>query len=249
MRFKLMMRRNAVFPVLLINLSMICVGSGKDNLSLNDTLLKSSYSLQVQWDDLFTIFLSAPTSGIKISLKKHFSNRSAIRIGCIFNPQAYNSNDDREPDEENEYPMKQNGYNKGCELNLNYIHYIIQRNRNNLYLSVGPYYHKSENKSNYSMNWDGTNASGYEVGIVKERIKSMGLNISMGLEILLTKTISVITEYGFNASYNSSDEDDFIIAKTYTNEGNTRDEYQYQSKKNSFNLNSSVAKIGFSKYF
>ncbi|NQT26172.1 hypothetical protein HQ585_12515 [candidate division KSB1 bacterium] len=243
------MYRNVICITIVILSLLSDVTSGKDNQSQNNALSKSPYALQVQWSRSLYYWYLYPSNGLSIHVKKHLSHSSAIRVGCTINPSTSNSITNRTPDDNDDYPLKNNDYYNGYELHFNYIHYLSKRNRFNLYLSTGPNFHNSEDKSNWTIHWDGFYSSGTDIVTEKERLKSIGFNASIGLEIFIVKEISIIAEYGYAASYNWLDRDSFINSYTSAYEGNTHDEYWLYLNSKYFEIGPTIKKLGFSIYF
>lgn len=227
-----------LFPFALIFLTIVNLHAQEEKPKSENGLKAGSWSLQFSINNNFNL---SSFEGTVISAKKHFSDKKAIRFGVTLNGSTRNSsveNEDFSADtlaNRNEKTDKLDGFNFG--FNSHFMYYPSPQNAINIYWGVGPTLQlvlsKSEAIREVLDNESQTNER-------KKTSISVGLSSVLGVEWFASKNISFIAEYGLQASYQ------------YTKDEQSSDSSNRRTSINrlkTFNISRDAVKFGLSVYF
>lgn len=225
---------------------LIC--TAKTTAQINNTSIQKKYSIQIMrcMENNNYGFIN---KGISISLLKHFSNSSAVRLSFSSNPELYKSYRNHEPDENDYDPYNRSSYKKGLQISLGYIYSFPIINKIDMYFFCGPFYNYLEEKRSFIVDSDGTDS--WRTGDVTgtEKINSYGIFIIMGFEYFISKKISFVSEFGMSISNNKSKDNAFTISSGEENNIPFYDEYYTYEETENINLSTSIKRFGLSIYF
>lgn len=167
--------------VLVVATVMILATSAGASNQTENSLDSGSWALQFRVTENFT--LQSFEEG-NFSVKRHFSAKSALRLGLGFNVSSQNDNNNSEA----EYA------GGGFELSAVYQRYINPESRANLYWGLGPLVDysssSSENRADAN-NWTKNESSNTLAGV-------LGV---VGIEWFATREISLHAEYRGTTGY------------------------------------------------
>lgn len=197
----------------------------------------SKYALQFQVDDFLSF---SGFSGSLISLKRHFTNHSALRLGVSFSTQAVDYDDDYQNFGEQDTVQTAQKNESGSytlDIRLPYVYYVHPKEEIKLFIGSGPifsYRHtKVDERKTMQNNFKKRNDT--------RDSYSLGLYSLIGAEWLFHKKMSLSLEYGMYVSYRYSK----FSTHTYYD---TSHKHATQTSK-SWALSGSKVLFGFSVYF
>lgn len=170
--------------LLILILSSVLSAQDKPKNSLAD----GSWSMQFRISDNFTL---STFDGALLSVKKHLSNKTALRLGV----SGTYTNSDEDNTTTTEYEANSSRYYFGVKLQL--IKYIHPESALSFYYGIGPNFGYVRDKSEVLYEVEVSNREDYT------RSVNFGLFGSWGLEWFLKHNISVLAEYGGGFKYST----------------------------------------------
>ena len=226
---------------------MICfisrAGSAEEN-ERKHSLNKSPWALQFQIDRDFRL---SSFQGNVISIKRHFSKKSAVRLDLSLRASVADG-DNSSTSESSGTPSssnknESNNNNESLNIVMQYLIYPAPEKNIKFYFGAGPavFLSRSESESInvsefQSSHFNKTENSSWSVGVA-------GIT---GVEWFTTQNISFLAEYGLSFMYRSSEGSSNQIT-TFTNSPDRKTESQ--NNNSSFSLASPSVKFGLSDYF
>ncbi len=206
-----MRRSKIVFIVLLVHLMIVNSFSqenteDKDSTAING-LYKGSWAFQFKISSNFTL---NSFNGANIALKYHFSSKNALRIGVSLNTDNRSDNFDNQiiGNPLTTYSVGESDRNAYyVTVRPLYLFYPKVNKKVSFYLGAGlvlGYGYNKYETNNKTFNGDTLIAKTYYMG----RLNSYSIGFSMigGVEIFVTKYLSLHAEYGSDLSYDYSEE-------------------------------------------
>ncbi len=209
--------------------------SNSDSTTING-LYKGSWSMQFKINSSFTL---GSFNGSNLALKYHFTKRSAIRFGITLKTR-YMDNDydavyDGKPDMTDE-DIANSRDDLYVTFKPLYLFYPMTEKPVLLFLGIGPYFQYGRYKNQYKRNRNNADTLVY---ISDENLTNYryGLGVSFvgGVEIFVTKYLSLHAEYGSNFYYSYNEEkkekngEDIISGKFNTKTKKTSDGYNFSA--------------------
>jgi len=236
------MKKNVIIYIITL---LICIA--KTTAQTNNTSTQKKYSIQIMrcMENSNYGFIN---KGIFLSLSKHFSNCSAVRLSFSSNPELYKSYRKYEPDENDYDPYNRSSYKKGVQISLGYVYSSSIIDKINLYLFCGPFYNDLEEKRSFVISSSGTDWGESDVTGI-EKMYSYGIFFIIGFEYFISKKISFVSEFGISISNNKSQDNVFTISSGEENNVPFYDEYNTYEETENINLSTSIKRFGLSIYF
>ena len=183
-----------------------------------------SWSIQFKIDENFQL---TSFSGSAISIKRHWSEKRAVRAGISFgaNVRDYDSDYTR-PDTMYTRTTETNG--ESMSASAHYLIYPAPDKDVLLYLGAGPSFSYTRDKNTY------TSLDRYDYS----RTWSVGLGSVIGVEWFATRTISLLAEYTGGINYSSN------ISERRSETG-----YKTEHSRKNISASSSGVRFGLSAYF
>lgn len=190
-------------------------------------MVGGAWALQFRISNNFTL---DTFRGTVVSLKRHYSPNTAIRLGLTANVQ---SRDDaiRYADQDTSLTYDRSSDGSGVRLDFQYLHYRNPGSRVSLFLGTGPFVQ-------YSKYTDKDNRPGDNR---KSSNKSWGAGVTgvLGVEWAASSVVGIHAEYGISAGYSHIDNSD---AREYR-------DYSQTQKGDYWLLSGSSVLFGLSVYF
>lgn len=207
-----------------------------------NSLKPGSWSIQFQISDEFGL---DPFNGMAISLKRHFSEKTALRIGMDLNIESENLEDERlrTYDDTLTYTDARTEENdhQSIEINSLFIYYPSPEKSINLFLGAGPLFRLSRKTGETDI----IETPGFE----RTRISSWSRTIALGVlgvggvEWFARERISFHAEYRASLKYRMIDYD---RTDTYYDSGVKR---KNEGERNEWNFGGVIVTLGVSLYF
>lgn len=200
----------------------------EDTTSRKNSLYPGAWALQFQVSGLINNIYISDFQGAGISIKKHLTCQSALRLGFSLGTNISTYNDDYFTND-SVYPTQSRDENTfNLSIRTQYLNYLTNASRLNIYIGFGPQitYVWSKRENDYL----GINST-------KSNSIAFGLNGVAGAELFLSNYISVHAEYGSTLEYSWW---------KYTHIANDN---VHETTKKSFIINPSSVKLGLSLYF
>ncbi len=209
-------------------------------------LHKGSWALQFA---IVNDFQLKDFQGATISIKRHYSESRAIRLGLALSESSNNYHTSEvfieEPDYRNESINDQNNDRQGVGVYLQYIMYPTTHSNIHPYWGLGPHLGYSRDKTViHNRLIDGYDPTIRET--VDDNIQkswTLGLSSIMGVEWFAGKNISLTAEYGILADYIWSKN---VSTRIYYPGSQRRTS---ETKRNSFSFSGTAVKFGLAAYF
>ncbi|HDS00975.1 MAG TPA: hypothetical protein ENO22_10270 [candidate division Zixibacteria bacterium] len=213
-------------------------------------LVRGSWSMQFGIVQDFT--LKAFNGGL-ISVKRHLSPSTALRMGLTFNGDVGDQSSEN-LDEYQQFGVQNlvirttDGNTSGISLSLStqlMVYSSIEKSIN-LYFGIGPNFNYSLDKEEFDVEYiyeDLPERDGYQDRLL--RSWSIGFLGSWGVEWFATRKISFIAEYGARAEYNSVYRERSSLE--FVDEISRRD--SFTEDRHDFRFITDAVKFGISLYF
>ena len=184
---------------------------------------------------------------VVLSLKYHFTDKSALKFSVGFNPgergfdMRHNFDFGRYNNDTMNYNGRFNDHHGNIErlnFTLDYLLYPAPKKEINLFFGLGPRFGTGTQYFKYPENAERDSAQSY-----RNNSWSIGLNGLAGAEWFVTRSISLYTEYSISAGYQKRDYWD-------ADYNSTAGTYSFTEQKSSrFRITDLSARLGFSIYF
>lgn len=207
---------------------------GQEDMSENSSLKEGVWAMQFQIEGFFNL---KAFQGTTISVKKHITDKSALRfgIGLSLNISTEDYNTTLyQNDYASDYQSRDIHENR-LNVSSQYLYYLLGETGVNLFFGVGPLLDYSWYKSEYNrdtlMESRKSNSTGFGViGIV-------------GVEWFAVRSISFHAEYSTSANYN------WYESTNLRESFNPSKTDESKSKRKYFNLSPQPVRFGISLYF
>lgn len=216
-------RKNKSIPLMLIiplifvflNVRLAAQDSEEGANHSHNSLVKGSKSFQFRISQNLTL---SSFEGTMISAKKHYSAKSALRMGLGLDIGAGNWDQGNQEADFTNFQI---------DLTIQYLYYPAPLSSVNFYLGTGPIvqYNRSKDDVKYE---DGTDA-GYRI----QRLWALGMLGSWGVEWFADENISFICEYGAGIKYSSTKYENYLNPSPMIN---NRNEFSFFSQSVDFGL-------------
>ena len=199
----------------------------EDTTARKHSLFKGAWALQFQVDGLINNIRLSDFQGTGISIKKHITNESAIRLGLSIGTTIATADEDTYSSDTTYQTRTTDDHRYNLTIRTQYLNYITSSSDVKVYLGIGPQinYQWSKRENDWSNNW----AKYYSI--------ALGLSGAVGAEIFISNYISVHAESGTSVEYRWEKE-------KYTVSTGIR-----EIKKKYFIFSPSSVKLGISLYF
>jgi opacity protein-like surface antigen len=175
--------------------------------SSRNALRPGAWALQFAIQQNFTL---GSFAGSTLSLKKHFKQDQAFRLGI-----SLNANDREASFEETvvfgnprEHDEKHDDQHINFQITVMYLRYYRSHNRVTIFLGAGPLAAYGRSKGNNVLD---VSTDPMETSIRREETKSvnwsLGIVLAFGVEYFINKTLSLTAEYGSSLLYNDVQSD------------------------------------------
>ena len=234
------MKNNKIILILFLLFSIAPNLFSQQNSNSDSTIInglyKGSWSMQFKINNSFTL---GSFDGSNLAIKYHFTKRSALRFGITLNARNMDTDYDAVYDG-NPNMTDEDNFNNRNDFYITfkplYLFYPMTEKPVSLFLGVGPYFQYGQYKIQYNWNRNNTDTLVY---ISDENITNVryGLGVSFvgGVEVFVTKYLSLHAEYGSNFYYSYNEEkkekngEDIISGKFNTKTKKTSDGYNFSA--------------------
>jgi hypothetical protein len=192
-----MRRRHSVlvvFVVLVLSVLSSSLGYSQEQKN-NNSLEAGAWSLQFKITDNFSL---STFTGSLVSLKRHFSPRSALRVGIGLSALQTDSEGEFSDPDTVFTDVGESSFT-GVQVDLQYVRYTNPESRGSLFWGIGPTFQYS--KSDAMIDYGGDTVDS------RRRRWSIGIIASLGVEWFPTKVIGIHAEYGLQGLYSSMTDD------------------------------------------
>jgi hypothetical protein len=224
----------SILSIWVVMILSIAAYSQDSSSNKKNSLVAGAWAMQFQIDGFINLRYF---QGTTISIKKHMTNKSAVRLGIGISLNI--SAEDYQMikyQEDNEFNYQSRDYySNRLNINSQYLYYLIGETDVNLFLGVGP-------QLNYS--WD-QNEYDRDTLWQSDKYHSIGFGVIgiAGVEWFAKKSISFHAEYSTSVEYRWSES---IGKQISINPSRTRDT---KSKNNYFTFYPNSVRFGMSVYF
>ena len=218
----------------------------KDSTAIN-SLYEGSWALQFKIASNFTL---DSFDGSNLAFKYHFSKKSALRVGVTL--KTYNTDSDYEIIDDRAQDITENNIinNRNdfyITLKPLYIFYPVTNRRTLFFIGAGPYFQYGRNENRYKKNYNNGDTLVY---VSDEKITNyrygVGVSFIGGVEVFITKYLSLHAEYGSNFTY-----DYYEQKMERLGEDTDGRKFSTNSKKSTdgYNFSANAVMFGVSVYF
>ncbi|MBI5020178.1 MAG: hypothetical protein HZB59_01955 [Ignavibacteriales bacterium] len=220
-----MTRLTSVITAIIILSSQIF--AQEDTTARKHSLYKGMWALQFQIDGLINNIRLSDFQGTGISIKKHLTNESAIRLGLSIGTSISTSDEDNYLSDTTLPTKTADDHWYSLNIRTQYLHYLTEYSDVKVYLGVGPQINYQWSKREYSSN----------VSWTKYYSVAFGMSGAVGAEIFITRWISGHVETGASIEYKWEENKSTVY-------GGIR-----ETKRKYFIFSPSSVKLGISLYF
>jgi len=168
--------------------------------SKTNPLQEGAWAVQFQISNNFTL---QSFGGANISLKRHFTPNSAVRLSVSISGRSTRINDDQYKDDFNSVVIDGISNDDIFSINLNpqYLFYFNPNKNPVVYFGIGPYVNYQTNTTDQQSNSYDTLYTSSKTNRVSDQF-SIGIKGVFGIEIFLNDFLSIHSEYTSSAYYN-----------------------------------------------
>ncbi len=219
-------------------LTVLLVAAGPVISSASDNSLKKcAWAMQFEIGDKIDL---SSFQGTTISIKKHYSDKTAFRLGLTAHVEISNSDGTSSVEDDPTNNSEDNHRSYNLAIVIQRIHYPRPHASANFFWGLGPRADFHYSKETYQDNpVDGGAIQSNERKLTGW---SLGLSGVLGVEWFAEPNVSILAEYGSSALYGNGKS-----TRTFTYVPGVREVYEDSS--GSFNFESSSVRFGLSVYF
>ena len=235
----------AVAFTLLFTHDIRAQGNEPATSSRQNSLREGCWALQFQVNQNFSL---SSFQGAVLSVKKHYSDDVAIRLGLSFSTTSSQFDQATRYLPPSDTIRSSNSSNSGgfnIRVASQYIYYTEPSAPINLFIGGGPIV--SYSRFSHDFEWNNTNGGNFSNSKTSslENAWAVGISGAFGIEWFASEQISLLGEYGISAEYSWAKYTS--TTSTSSNFGQQTQEGETNSK--SFLISPALVKFGLSVYF
>jgi len=240
------------FNILFLSVISFAYSQTNNAVDSSSTSPLSDGSWAIQFKITENLTLSS-FNGVNISLKRHFSANSAVRLSVTLYGNSDKSEDELN-DSVEQYPDTDtfaNGEGKNFYLNVNpqYLFYLHPQNNPSIYFGLGPFFdYRYIDKNDTRLQYSADTLYSTETYTTDLKEYSIGITAIVGIEIFINDYLSFHSEYSSSGYYGYRDQ--ITISKRDYSRIEQNDRINTRkSSQDGFYFNGNKVLFGLSVYF